>query len=376
MPIGKSEWAAGPAARCFPYDPRVAAATAIEREVKLESDGALDLDRLGGEPLERRSFVSTYHDTPERPAGAVRDHAAASARERPQRLAAQASRQRRAPRGRGARRAEPRRRPAISDLLAAFTARSRARPAGDAAHDARGSARSRRRPGIAEVVSDDVAVLDGQQGHAGLRRGRDRADRGRSERAQERRARGEAARRATHRRRDEDRPRPRSCASPSRGARRPTPNASSATSPNATSICSPPIPASGSASTRRRCTTCASRSAACARCFARPGTCSSASGPTVLRDELGWLGRALGPLRDLDVLTAHLREEAAELDDEDRARIGAGFRRARKRITQPHARMRSTRFRASATSRCSRRSRRRRSWLSPKRRSRESPPRS
>ena len=37
--------------------------TRIEREVKLESKRPLDLDRLGGEPLEHRSFVSTYHDT-------------------------------------------------------------------------------------------------------------------------------------------------------------------------------------------------------------------------------------------------------------------------------------------------------------------------
>jgi CHAD domain-containing protein len=44
-----------------------------------------------------------------------------------------------------------------------------------------------------------------------------------------------------------------------------------------------------------------------------------------LRAELGWLGRALGPLRDLDVLIAHLREEAAELGDEDRAALPPAF---------------------------------------------------
>jgi CHAD domain-containing protein len=36
-----------------------------------------------------------------------------------------------------------------------------------------------------------------------------------------------------------------------------------------------------------------------------------------LRDELKWLGRQLGPARDLDVLTARLRIEAAELDGPD-----------------------------------------------------------
>jgi len=40
-----------------------------------------------------------------------------------------------------------------------------------------------------------------------------------------------------------------------------------------------------------------------------------------LRAELGWLGRALGPLRDLDVLSAYLRAEAETLDDGDRTTL-------------------------------------------------------
>jgi CHAD domain-containing protein len=36
---------------------------AAEHELKLEAEGALDLARLGGEPLESRVFTSTYHDT-------------------------------------------------------------------------------------------------------------------------------------------------------------------------------------------------------------------------------------------------------------------------------------------------------------------------
>jgi CHAD domain-containing protein len=40
-----------------------------------------------------------------------------------------------------------------------------------------------------------------------------------------------------------------------------------------------------------------------------------------LREELDWLGRALGPLRDLDVLSAHLRAEAAGLPEADRALV-------------------------------------------------------
>ncbi|CAM00344.1 CHAD domain-containing protein [Saccharopolyspora erythraea NRRL 2338] len=38
-----------------------------------------------------------------------------------------------------------------------------------------------------------------------------------------------------------------------------------------------------------------------------------------LRAELGWLGRALGPVRDLDVLIDRLRQETADLDAEERA---------------------------------------------------------
>ena len=38
-----------------------------------------------------------------------------------------------------------------------------------------------------------------------------------------------------------------------------------------------------------------------------------------LREELGWLGGSLGPVRDLDVLVEHLTEELARLPEEDRA---------------------------------------------------------
>ncbi|MGZ4481071.1 MAG: CHAD domain-containing protein [Gaiellales bacterium] len=37
-----------------------------------------------------------------------------------------------------------------------------------------------------------------------------------------------------------------------------------------------------------------------------------------LREELAWLGGALGPVRDLDVLLEHLRHEAAALEDAER----------------------------------------------------------
>lgn len=38
-----------------------------------------------------------------------------------------------------------------------------------------------------------------------------------------------------------------------------------------------------------------------------------------LRAELGWLGRALGPVRDLDVLLEHLRAETAEMPEQEAA---------------------------------------------------------
>ena len=45
-----------------------------------------------------------------------------------------------------------------------------------------------------------------------------------------------------------------------------------------------------------------------------------------LRDELRWLGAALGEVRDLDVLLEHLEDEAAELEAGRRPGIRAGAR--------------------------------------------------
>jgi CHAD domain-containing protein len=46
-----------------------------------------------------------------------------------------------------------------------------------------------------------------------------------------------------------------------------------------------------------------------------------------LRAELGWLGGALGPVRDLDVLLEHLREEAASLDAKEQKALSGLFTR-------------------------------------------------
>jgi CHAD domain-containing protein len=45
-----------------------------------------------------------------------------------------------------------------------------------------------------------------------------------------------------------------------------------------------------------------------------------------VRPELEQLGSAFGPLRDLDVFTAHLRDEAATLEDEDQVALAGVFR--------------------------------------------------
>jgi CHAD domain-containing protein len=46
-----------------------------------------------------------------------------------------------------------------------------------------------------------------------------------------------------------------------------------------------------------------------------------------LRAELGWLGRSLGPVRDFDVLIEHLRGEAEQLDADDRRALEGVFER-------------------------------------------------
>ena len=58
-----------------------------------------------------------------------------------------------------------------------------------------------------------------------------------------------------------------------------------------------------------------------------------------LRAELSWLGSALGPARDLDVLVEHLRSEAAELDDADRKALASIFKKLRAERTTAQARV-------------------------------------
>jgi CHAD domain-containing protein len=64
-----------------------------------------------------------------------------------------------------------------------------------------------------------------------------------------------------------------------------------------------------------------------------------ADAPTArrLRDELGWIGDALGDVRDADVLSAHLRDEAASMSGGDGAKIGELLRPLHRQRRDAHA---------------------------------------
>ena len=82
-----------------------------------------------------------------------------------------------------------------------------------------------------------------------------------------------------------------------------------------------------------------------------------------LRDELGWLGSALGPARDLDVLLEHVRGEVADLGDE-----GSRSPASSSRSSDEHERTRAVAVAAlatTATSRCSTGSRTSSRWSPP-----------
>ena len=82
----------------------------------------------------------------------------------------------------------------------------------------------------------------------------------------------------------------------------------------------PAIPGSGSATTRTTCTSSASRPGARGRSCGHRA--ASRRGDERARQELKWLAGVLGPVRDLDVLLAHLQREAAELGDDDSRSAG------------------------------------------------------
>ena len=300
----------------------------IEREVKLASKRPLDLDRLGGEPLEHRSFLSTYHDTPDR----LLARCGITLRRRLEQgrndwqLKLPSNGARREVEAPGAPSGPP---AAITDLLPAFLHGGELVPLATL-RTLRDGVLVRTETGSAEVVVDDVAVLDSQRVYEDLRRGRDRADRRRPRCASEHRARRNAARSAPDRRPDEDRAGARHSRPPSK---RPKTDAErirlyvaqcyvdllTADPGVRLGVDTEPVHDLRVAVRRLRALLRAARPML-AREWAEP-----------LRDELGWLGGALGPLRDLDVFAEHLREEAAALGADRRGQPERGVRRARGR---------------------------------------------
>jgi CHAD domain-containing protein len=58
-----------------------------------------------------------------------------------------------------------------------------------------------------------------------------------------------------------------------------------------------------------------------------------------LRSEVGWLGSALGPVRDLDVLMEHLHSDASDLDPKERRALRRIFRRLEQERSEDRAAM-------------------------------------
>ena len=313
----------------------VALVQTLERERKLAGPAEV-LDALDGEPIEPRTFTSTYHDTADRRLARHGYHAAAPARERRQPLAAEAPARGGEARARAsaagpaacarAARAPARRRPA----------RHRARGGGDAPDPPHRQAGDARPGGTVEAVLDEVAAAGGTARCGRLHRARAGAGRRRSRGARGGRAGARRGRRRGGRAAAEG------AALPRRGAegRRP--------------------PRTRGDRPRSR----ADRGAVRRDAAPRPGTRVGDDPEDLhdlrvavrrlrallraadvllvpewsepLRDELKWLGGELGPARDLDVLLAHLRAEAERLGEDEvafaevlqRLESGAG-RRAR-----------------------------------------------
>lgn len=140
------------------YDLRVAA-TSIEREVKLTADSEIAVEQLGGAPLETRFFTSTYHDTPE----FLLSQSGITLRRRLEH--GRNAWQLKLPVDSGRREIEvlgpPARPPAeLTDLLAAVTRRYRLAPVATL-QTRRSGIRFENGSGAAEVVFDAVAVMEG-----------------------------------------------------------------------------------------------------------------------------------------------------------------------------------------------------------------------
>jgi CHAD domain-containing protein len=309
--------------RClFSYDLHVADSTGLEREVKLESKRQLDLERLGGEPLEHRSFVSTYHDTSDH----LLERCGITLRRRLEngrndwQLKLPSDGARREVEAPGAPSGPP---AAITDLLPALLHGRELGPLASL-RTSRDGVLVQSGAGSAEVVIDDVAVLDGQRvtktfGEieieliAGGKRTLKTIER--------------AVKRLGARRTDGRTKIARALGTPGFAPTRPKTDDErialyfaqcyvdllTADPGVRLGIDAEPVHDLRVAVRRLRALLRTAR-AMIARDWADR-----------VRGELDWLGRALGPLRDLDVLTAHLRAEAEALPELDRASLSTVF---------------------------------------------------
>jgi CHAD domain-containing protein len=296
--------------------------TRIEREVKLESKRPLDLDRLGGEPLEHRSFVSTYHDTADhllaRCGITLRRRLENGRNEWQLKLPADGARREvEAP---GAPSGPPE---AITDLLPAFLHSSELVPLATL-RTSRDGVLVRTRTGSAEVVVDDVAVLDNQKVSktfgeveieliAGDRQALQSIER--------------AVKRLGARRTDGRTKIARALGTRDLPSRRPKTDADRIRSYFAQCYvdllaADPGVRLGVDAEPVHDLRVAVRRLRALLR-SARPMIV--AEWADRMREELDWLGRALGPLRDLDVFSEHLRAESAALPDADHASLGPAF---------------------------------------------------
>jgi CHAD domain-containing protein len=295
----------------------------IEREIKLQGTRPLDLEQLKGVPLERRTFTSTYHDTADR----LLERAGITLRRRLEhgksdwQLKLPADGARREIQAPGGPAGPP---GLIADLLPAFLHR-RELVALATLRTARAGVLVRTGTGIAEVVVDEVAVMDGLR----VTQTFDEVEIelvGGDERALQDIER--ALKRLGARRTDGRAKIARALGVDDAGA--PSPRTDDerlrlflaqryidilAADPGVRlGVDAEPVHDLRVAIRRLRTVLRAVRPLAAAEWADR------------LRNELDWVGTSLGPLRDLDVLTAHLRQETSALDEVDGAPLEAVFR--------------------------------------------------
>jgi inorganic triphosphatase YgiF len=299
----------------------VTGTSGIEREVKLQATRRVGLDQLGGTPLERRTFTSTYHDTTDR----LLARAGITLRRRLEhgrsdwQLKLPADGARREIGAPGGPAGPP---AAIADLLPAFL-HGRELVQLATLRTARDGVLVRSDTGIAEVVLDEVAVMEGlrvtqtfDEVEIELVAGDERALL-----AIERTLKRLGARRTDGRTKiaralgvDEGKlPKPRTDDERLRLFLAQRYVDLLAADPGVR-LGADVEPVHDLRVAVRR-----------LRAVLRAAPFIAPEWANRMREELDWLGASLGPLRDLDVLTVRLRQETNAFDDEDRAAFANAF---------------------------------------------------